>query len=59
MKFPTILVKRQSCGCEGEKALDEISNKYLRLTPDMEMTGGVETYSLKELYNKPLYGKKI
>ena len=52
MKFPAILVRRQSCGCEGEKALDEISNKYLRLTPDMEMTGGVETYSLKELYNK-------
>lgn len=52
MKFPAILVKRQSCGCKGEKTLDEISNKYLRLAPDMEMTGGVETYSLKKLYDK-------
>lgn len=55
IKFPAILVKRQSCGCKGEKTLDEISNKYLRLTPDMEVTGGVETYSLKELYNKITY----
>ncbi|TYQ16901.1 UNVERIFIED_CONTAM: DNA-binding LacI/PurR family transcriptional regulator [Acetivibrio alkalicellulosi] len=52
IKFPAVLVKRQSCGCEGERCIDEISNTYLRLVPQVSIHGGIQSYSLNELFDK-------
>jgi DNA-binding LacI/PurR family transcriptional regulator/signal transduction histidine kinase len=52
IKFPAVLVKRQSCGCEKDTSLDEITNKSLRLVPQSIFNMGVKTYNLNDIYEK-------
>ncbi|TYQ16902.1 UNVERIFIED_CONTAM: DNA-binding LacI/PurR family transcriptional regulator [Acetivibrio alkalicellulosi] len=52
LTYPAVLVKRQSCGCKGQSALDEISNKYLRLVPEAIFHTQSQTYILNDLYDK-------
>ncbi|TYQ15876.1 UNVERIFIED_CONTAM: DNA-binding LacI/PurR family transcriptional regulator [Acetivibrio alkalicellulosi] len=50
--FPAVFVKRQSCGCKVEGDLDDLSNRYLRLIPNVGIHTEVQTYSLNSLYDK-------
>ncbi|MDQ2087069.1 substrate-binding domain-containing protein [Herbivorax sp. ANBcel31] len=52
IKYPAVLVKRQSCGCKKQSLLDEISNKSLRLIPQSIFNIGVQTYNLNDICKK-------
>ena len=52
IRYPAVLIKRQSCGCKNDTPLDEISNKSLRLVPQSIFNMGVKTYNLDDIYEK-------
>jgi hypothetical protein len=53
MIFPSVFVKRESCGCEGCKSsLDKLSDFYVKVIRNYKVHENMQTYSLDELLNQ-------
>ncbi|TYQ12834.1 UNVERIFIED_CONTAM: DNA-binding LacI/PurR family transcriptional regulator [Acetivibrio alkalicellulosi] len=50
--FPSVLVKRESCGCKYKAKSNLFEDSYLRLVPTLQIHENIQTYSLEDLYNK-------
>ncbi|MFZ5989508.1 MAG: substrate-binding domain-containing protein [Bacillota bacterium] len=50
--FPSVLVKRESCGCKiDNSSMDLLWDSYLRLTPAFRIHENMQTYFLDELFD--------
>jgi len=51
VKLPSVLVKRESCGCKNAAEVDFVSDSSLRLVPGQRIHENLQTYSLDELFD--------
>ncbi|OPZ94035.1 MAG: HTH-type transcriptional regulator AscG [Firmicutes bacterium ADurb.Bin419] len=51
MVFPSVMVKRASCGCFYNKE-DTISNNSIKLVSNFRIHENIQTYAVNELFNK-------
>lgn len=49
--FPSVLVKRESCGCKNSSAVSCANESTVRLVPGQRIHENVQTYSLEELFD--------
>ena len=49
--LPSVLVKRESCGCKNDVSLDVLRENNVRLVPGHRIHENIQTYSLEELFD--------